>query len=196
MDAKGKRRTIRGRVALGLALACALPAASETSEASPVRWGGSHRVAAQGLARSGGGSDWGSFLAGGEPTWASQQAPTFTLPVRQAILRLIGGDPSLAASSPLISYLIWRRNLDVARFDFYHPFVGPRLPQGLVPPVRQVVPPLAPPTNIPTPPVVPPPDPPAPSVVPPVVPEPSAFVVITLGAAGALWMRRRRESAS
>jgi hypothetical protein len=87
--------------------------------------------------------------------------------------------------------MIWRRNLDVARFDFYHPYVGPRLPQGLIPPVPQL-----PPPTVPEIPVDPPLLPPVPSVVPPVVPEPSAFLVIAIGAAGALGMRRIRERSS
>jgi hypothetical protein len=198
MDANGatwnspaRRRTAAAFAAIFLALSVT------TAKAAPMRGGPRLRGAAQRLGASNVAAPnaWASFLAGGESAWAYRPSPPFTTAVRQAVLRLINGDPSIAASSPLIEYMVWRRNLDVARFDYYHPFVGPRLPQGLTPPVPQVVPPLPPPT-IPEIPVDPPLLPPVPSVVPPVVPEPSAFLVIALGAAGAMAMRRRRENAA
>ena len=174
-----------------MAAAClAWPLAS--AEASPVRWNVRGRLAAQEATAtnvSGVPNAWSSFLAGGEPTWASRPSPPYTTAVRLAVLRLINGDPAIAASSPLISYLSWRRSLNATRFDAYHPFIGPRLPQGFVPPTPQVIPPPPPPDE---PPLVPP----VPSVVPPTVPEPSVLLVILAGAAGALAMRRRRESST
>lgn len=133
---------------------------------------------------------WASFLAGGEPTWSSRPSPRYTAGVRNAVLQLLNGDPSVAAASPLIDYFVWRRNLDPTRFDSYHPFIGPRLPQGFIPPVPQVIPPVVPPV---TPTVDPPLIPPVPSIEPPQVPEPSTLVVIVLGAAGACLVRRARH---
>ncbi|WP_165245824.1 PEP-CTERM sorting domain-containing protein [Paludisphaera soli] len=200
MDANGATWNIRARRRGGAAFAAIfLVHSAATAEAAPIRWSPRPRVAAQQLGAASvrtAPNAWASFLSGGESTWASRPSPPFTTAVRQAVLRLVNGDPSIAASSPLIEYMLWRRNLDVARFDFYHPFVGPRLPQGLIPPVPQVVPPLTPPVDVPSIPVDPPLLPPVPSVIPPVVPEPSAFLVIALGAAGAIGMRRLRERAS
>ncbi|AMV39369.1 PEP-CTERM sorting domain-containing protein [Planctomyces sp. SH-PL62] len=204
MDANSRTLRIqahrRGRLALALGMVLlAFPLA--TAQAGPMRAKFSGRLAAQEFAPISASSpaysnSWASFLSGGEPTWASRPSPPVTISVRQAVLRLINGDPSIAASSPLIGYMVWRRNLDVARFDFYHPHIGPRLPQGFIPPAPQVVPPLAPPSDIPSTPDDPPLLPPVPSVIPPVVPEPSAFLVIAMGTAGALWMRRRRAASA
>lgn len=183
-------RAIR-RSILGLATAwIALPIA--TTEASPMR-GGPLRggIAAQGLAATGEmpplPGRWYDFLAGGVSTWAYRQSPPFTLPVRLALQTLIDGDPAMAAASPLIQYFVWRRNLAPGRFDRNHPFLGPRLPQGFSPP-----PPIRPPT-IPQVPIEPPLTPPIPSV-PPQVPEPSALLVIAIGATGALVLRRRARA--
>ncbi|MDG3003068.1 hypothetical protein [Paludisphaera mucosa] len=187
---------VRRRCRLALATALlAWPVA--TAGAAPIRWTPRGRLAAQEIspaATTATPGAWASFLAAGPSTWASRPSPPYTTAVRLAVLRLINGDPTVAAASPLIEYLVWRRNLNVARFDAYHPYVGPRLPQGLIPPISQVVPPLTPPTNIPTAPVEPPLLPPVPNVVPPSVPEPSALVVIVAGAVGALEIRRRRET--
>jgi hypothetical protein len=130
---------------------------------------------------------WSAFLAGGKTTWSSHQPPPFTLPVRLALMTMINGDPAMAAASPLVEYFVWRRNLAPYRFDRYHPFLGPRLPQGLNPP-----PPLTPPTA-PQIPIEPPLTPPIPSI-PPQVPEPSALLVIAMGAIGALAMRHRARA--
>lgn len=129
---------------------------------------------------------WTRFLAGGESTWASRPSPRYTAGVRSAVLHLLNGDPTAAAASPLIEYFVWRRNLDPTRFDSYHPFLGPRLPQEFTPPTPQVVIP-------PTPTVDPPLTPPVPNVVPPQVPEPSTLVVMLCGAAGALLVQRARS---
>lgn len=192
MDANGKgrrRRAIR-RSILGVAVAwLALPVA--TTEAAPMR-GGAMRggLMAQEMAPPGASialpGAWEAFLAGGPSTWSAWQSPPFTLPVRAALQTLISGDPAMAAASPLVQYFAWRRSLNPARFDRYHPFLGPRIPQGFIPPSPP--PPVTPPSvpQVPTPPVVPP----VPSV-PPQVPEPSAFMVIAVGAAGAFAMRRR-----
>lgn len=186
---------MRGARRAWLALAAAwlcLPIA--TVEASAMR-GGPPRggLAAQGFSAFDAAPvippRWASFLAGGQSTWAAFQSPPFTLPVRLALLSLIQGDPAVAAASPLVGYFVWRRNLNPTRFDRYHPFLGPQLPQGFIPPV-----PIVPPT-VPDVPVDPPLNPPVPSI-PPTVPEPPAVLVIALGVAGALIIRRRSLPAS
>ncbi|WP_157579420.1 PEP-CTERM sorting domain-containing protein [Singulisphaera acidiphila] len=81
-------------------------------------------------------------------------------------------------STPWVQYLLWRQGLNVARFNFYHPGLGPAL--------EELPPPKTPPTT-------PPPaggevDPPTPK---PPVPEPSSFLV-ALGMLGAgIWWRSR-----
>ncbi|WP_165073515.1 PEP-CTERM sorting domain-containing protein [Paludisphaera rhizosphaerae] len=129
---------------------------------------------------------WARFLAGGESTWASRPSPRYTAGVRNAVLQLLNGDPTVAASSPLIEYFVWRRNLDPTRFDAYHPYLGPRLPQEFTPPTPQVVVPPTPPNDNPL-------IPPVPNVAPPHVPEPSTLVVMIFGAAGALLVQRTRH---
>lgn len=197
MDASGEGRALGAirRSIFGLATAwLALPAA--TVEASPMR-GGPFRgaLAAQESASVNAAASlsgrWNSFLAAGETTWASRQSPPFTLPVRLALLSLINGDPAVAAASPLVEYFVWRRNLNPARFDRYHPFIGPRLPQGFVPPTPIIPPPVVPVPPDPDPPITPP----NPSI-PPTVPEPPAILVILVGVAGALALRRHARPVS
>lgn len=194
MDASGEARTMRAirRSILGLAMAwLALPAA--TIEASAMR-GGTLRGGLAAQEATWPSVDaayplpgrWVSFLSGGETTWGSRQSPPFTLPVRLALLTLINGDPAVAAASPLVEYFVWRRNLNPERFDRYHPFLGPRLPQGFTPPTPSIPPPVVPGTIVPDPPL----NPPTPSI-PPTVPEPPAILVILAGIAGALALRRR-----
>lgn len=179
------------------ALVVMLVAPMATASATPIRWnqmrGGPHgnvprshlalQVSPSSTTSVSGG--WARFLAGGESTWASQPSPRYTAGVRNAVVQLINGDPAVAASSPLIEYFVWRRNLDPTRFDSYHPFIGPRLPQEFIPPVPQVIPPVVPPVD-------PPLTPPVPSVVPPQVPEPSTLLVLVIGAAGACLVQRTR----
>ncbi len=189
MDAIGEGRTFRvaSRAILGLTVTW-LALSAATVEASPMRRATSAGLAAQEFAASGSANSlaarWTTFLAGGQATWASRQSPPFTLPVRQALLALVQGDPQVAAASPLVEYFVWRRNLNPTRFDRYHPFLGPQLPQGFDPPTP-LVPPVVP--DIPTEPPIIPPVP----FVPPNVPEPPAILVIALGAIGALILRRR-----
>jgi hypothetical protein len=80
--------------------------------------------------------------------------------------------------TPFVQYLIWRRNLDPMRFDFYHPRVGPLLAaQTMTPPTIPVIPTVVPPV-IPSLRVS---DAPVP-VIPPVnvsAPEPSSAVIVT-----------------
>ena len=122
------------------------------------------------------GSAWNQFLAAGPQYWAEARAPRF--PSWLVLLRRNGQ----LVETPFIDYLIWRRNLLPARFDHYHPFVGPEL--GL----------LSPPTNsihatgFPKP-SVPPLDPrPEQSV-----PEPSALPIALSCLAAGIWYRRRQN---
>jgi len=88
---------------------------------------------------------------------------------------------------------MWRRSLNPARFDRWHPIEGPIIgginpqPQTLPPPTNP--PPTNPPVNPPTnPPTNPPDNPP----LPPGVPEPGSMAV-ALGLIGAGWLWRRRS---
>jgi hypothetical protein len=103
-----------------------------------------------------------------------------------------GGLPQTA----LVQYLEWRRSLNPARFDFYHPGLGPLLqPQVVTPPQlggEKITPP--PPSNPPVnPPENPPENPPVlpPDVPPPSVPEPSSLAVAAAMLAAGAWARRR-----
>jgi MYXO-CTERM domain-containing protein len=103
----------------------------------------------------------------------------------------------LLPDTPLVEYLRWRRSLDPARFDHYHPNVGPMLAEDALtrmsllnppPNLGQVVnPPGTPPPPVPVPPL--PPNPPDAKVS-----EPSSALLglVLAGAAG--WLRRRAHS--
>lgn len=98
------------------------------------------------------------------------------------------GAVAVAAVEPesaFLAYLRWRRNLNPARFDRYHPNLATILED---PPV--VVPPITP-GNVPNPNPNPRPNP-NPQV--PQVPEPSSILVLGgLFAGAALWRRRHQQ---
>jgi len=140
------------------------------TDASPIR---EHRINARAVRDL---RTWTSFLSGGSTLWSHRKAPPVTLAVRRAInMALRSVDPR---SNPLIQYLLWRQERNVARFNYYHPYLGPQL-QNLPPPVVN------------PPPVNPPPDPGDESpgtVVPPPVPEPSTLLIsLVLIGTGCLW---------
>jgi hypothetical protein len=126
------------------------------------------------------GPAWQKFLAGGPALWAVESPPPFPSHIRLAT------DNGLIVETPFVEYLIWRRDLDPARFDHFHPIIGPilgTLPQTLVPP------------SVPQPPTVP-----VPSLFnappPPPVPEPPMLpLALTLVGAAIAYQRRRAGSA-
>jgi hypothetical protein len=157
--------------------------ATTDARGGPLRtFGAARAVAADGTGLP---PAWNRFLSA--PDAWSYWSPPFTLDVRRTIWGILNGDPAAIAVNPMIDYLEWRRDLNPARFDRYHPFLGPRLGR-LVPPVV-----LAPLTGVPTDPVVEPPITPlAPLTIPPLsVPEPSGLLLIGLVSAVGLWRRSR-----
>ncbi|WP_074314829.1 PEP-CTERM sorting domain-containing protein [Singulisphaera sp. GP187] len=91
------------------------------------------------------------------------------------VVALQSADPR---STPWVQYLLWRQGLNIARFNHYHPVLGPVL--------EQLPPPVAPPTNPPA----------SGEIIPPIEvhpngPEPSS-IIVALGLAGAgIWWRSR-----
>lgn len=120
----GSNQSRRERIRLGavfLLIVSALPA-----QASPIRHYHQHASSIPRDLRS-----WVNFLSGGPGVWSQVHAPPLTSHVRQLIAQeLLSPDPT---SSPTVSYLEWRRNLNPARFDHWHPHLGPTL-QSLLPP--------------------------------------------------------------
>jgi len=124
------------------------------------------------------GPAWSRFLAGGPGLWAVARPPRF--PSGLSLLTRNGQ----IVDTPFVDYLVWRRNLNPARFDRYHPFIGPAL--------GRLLPPPSPPKNPnPAPGQIDPPiTPPRPQVG---TPEPgtiSIAVVLT----GIAWAYRRRST--
>ncbi len=76
------------------------------------------------------GPRWQAFLAGGPALWAVEAPPPFPSHIKLAT------EDGQIVETPFVEYLIWRRDLDPARFDYYHPNIGPilsSLPQTLIP---------------------------------------------------------------
>ncbi len=186
-------RTSRGlclfmAVAGGLAQ-CAMEAQASPMGGRPGNWAAQELLVANSYETPALPASWNAFLSLGAEGWAMSRPPAFSIPVRLAVWQILDGDPAVAATNPMIDYLIWRRDLNTARFDRYHPFLGPRLPQLLVPPLK-------PPTEVPPgPEEVPPLTPPPPLNIPDPVPEPNGLVVATLIAACGLWWRRKSQRA-
>jgi hypothetical protein len=95
-------------------------------------------------------------------------------------VRITMADSSLM-ETPFVRYLLWRRGLDPARFDHYHPRIGPIL-ASLSPP------PPSPPTSVPTTHPTPPPSIPQPQGLN--VPEPPTTLLALALIGAALWWRR------
>ncbi len=100
------------------------------------------------------------------------------------VLAVSAAATGVLPQTPIVQYLMWRRSLNPARFDFYHPRLGPILQQNLI----TSVPPTVGGEKItpPTPPVTPPDNP------PPQVPEPSSLAIAVMLVSAAAWARRHR----
>lgn len=126
---------------------------------------------------------WNQFLAA--PQLWTYPSPPFTMMVRRSILQILNGDATTAAATPMIEYLVWRRDLNPTRFDYYHPYLGPRLSQLLAPPQDVPITPLVEPPITPLAPL---------TTNPPSVPEPNGLMLIGLISAVGLWRRYRDAS--
>jgi hypothetical protein len=98
------------------------------AEASPIKH---HTVLA---GRPGSVQLWTEFVAQGPAYWARVHHPTMSAQTSQTMHRvwrqeLKSADPT---AYPEIQYLLWRRSLDPARFDHWHPRLGQSL-ESLLP---------------------------------------------------------------
>jgi hypothetical protein len=127
-------------------------------------------------------NEWAAFLAGGPAEWAAVHAPPITAAFKhEANLALNGSNPT---SNPIVQYLEWRHNLDPARFDHWHPTLGPLLETLNTPTSSTAAPPA---TSIH----------PAPQLIPPLAstPEPSGITLgLALLGAGAWWRARANRA--
>jgi hypothetical protein len=181
--------------------AAVLASAGATASATPIRH---HHIGAEAVsARDYRG--WVGYLAAGPRVWATVHDPEVTLAARQAIHRALQVSDPL--SNPWIQYLEWRRDLDPARFDHWHPRLGPQLAQLLpVPttPSTSVTSVSQPQTTTPAQPqTITPGPPPNQQIIPPVVtppaiqtPEPSALSISLLLLGAGAWWRRRAHRAT
>ncbi len=99
-------------------------------------------------------------------------------------------------SIPLVDYLHFRRSRNIARFDFNHPSIGPRLADDLI--ARSPPEPMPIPTVIPEPVVTPTVTPTPPVILPQtIIPEPTTGLIFALLVGGGLvaWTRRRAVEA-
>lgn len=120
---------------------------------------------------------WTSYLSGGSALWSQAKAPQISAAVHRAMVTALqSADPR---STPWVQYLLWRQGRNLARFNFYHPVLGPVL--------EQLPPPTTPPTNPPAGGEIIPP----PSGGEPVVPEPSSWLIAAILLGAGLWWRSR-----
>ncbi len=192
MDATKRAFGASGRRRLALVVAAAgLAASSARVDAAPMR--GGPRLAAlesrasNAFANSGLPPSWRAFLNMGPEGWGAYQSPAFTIPTRLAVWRMLEDAAWSTDLDPMLEYLMWRRDLNAARFDRNHPYLGPRLGQLLRPPS-----PLVPPVEVSELPQITPP----PSLAIPdnPVPEPGAWIIAALASAWGLWRRWRSRA--
>jgi hypothetical protein len=150
---------------------------ASSAEASPIR---QHLITAQGAKDL---SSWSNFLTGGAALWSHRSAPHISGAVKFAMASALQtSDPR---SSPWVQYLLWRQGLNVKRFNFYHPQLGPAL--------QNLPPPTAPPINHGQGPGSTPNSPG--NVIPPATPEPSTILIaIMLIGSGTWWRSGTRRS--
>jgi hypothetical protein len=186
------------RILVGLFLVGAIPAG--TARSGPIQ----HRQATtQGNPAF---TAWNRFLAGGETEWEHHAPPKITAQIHVLMNRALNSaDPTANAN---VQYLMWRRDLDPARFDHWHPRIGPMLqaletspattpvttsPQVLTPPSSSMPGSSAIATNpSPAPSVTSEPStgPQTTSPAPESIPEPGAFsIALVLIGAGLCWHR-------
>jgi len=186
--ASGRRRL----ATLLVAMAGLIAAPMEVVDAAPMR--GRPRLAAQELRAANSfnapalSPTWSAFLGLGRGGWSAYQSPAFTVPTRLAVWRMLDAASGSNALDPMLEYLIWRRDLNAARFDYFHPNLGPRLGQLLEPP--SLPPPLEVAPEEPS--IITPP----PSLVVPdnPVPEPAGWIIAALASAWGLWRRGRSRA--
>jgi hypothetical protein len=94
-------------------------------QAAPIKH---HHVAEKGQTHRTG---WQKFLDGGAAHWQKADPPKIDLHIRELMDKALHGPH--AASTRNVQYLEWRRALNPARFDHWHPKMGPML-QKLIPP--------------------------------------------------------------
>jgi hypothetical protein len=145
---------------------------------------------------------WENYISHGPAFWLSVHAPAITPAVASWMYSTVReADPF---SDPMTDYLYWRWSLAPARFNFYHPWLGPAL-GNLTPPSSPTGPGTGPsgqgvqPEN-----PFPPPssssgsNPPAanpPGDVPPAIPEPGTLWIALSMLATAAWGHRQRRAA-
>jgi hypothetical protein len=118
--ARGGIRILGGPILL---LLLVLGLSRTAAEASPIK----HHAIATRTTR--GVQVWDEFVARGPSDWARVHPPTMSAQTSQTMHEvwkheLKSADP---ASYPNIQYLLWRRALDPARFDHWHPGLGQAL---------------------------------------------------------------------
>src|SRR4051794_17608907 len=94
-------------------------------QAAPIKH---HHVAEKGQTHRTG---WQKFLDGGAAHWTKADPPNIDLHIRVLMDKALKSPH--AASNRNVQYLEWRRSLNPARFDHWHPKMGPML-QALIPP--------------------------------------------------------------
>lgn len=118
------RRRVGVTPALVAAAVAGLTLTAAPAAAGPIRGHHLHRVHAESTL----GPAWGRFLSGGPALWAVARSPR--IPSGSTLLSQNGR----LVETPFVDYLLWRRSLNPARFDHYHPFLGPALGSLLPPP--------------------------------------------------------------
>jgi hypothetical protein len=137
--ARAGLRLLRGLVLVPLAFGLS----GTTAGASPIKH---HRVSSAKVVHPE--TAWERFLAGGPAHWAKSPSPTMGAGIHHLMHEALkSADPVAHAN---VEYLMWRRSLDPARFDSFHPRIGPTL-QALLPTSGSSSPTVQPEQLLPTP---------------------------------------------
>jgi hypothetical protein len=183
-----RRSRVKGRWAwLGLALLVPIPVGP--AEASPIRRPSQVQRMRLAASVTTPGGYWDRYFA------HALQVRSLRVQGPPALMVLSAAPAAQVSNSAFVDYLLWRRSLNPARFDFYHPFLAPILIQTQVPQppnIPSLPGSLLPPTTV-IPSTVPPDSPPDTPPPPPQVPEPSSWLVLlgmfTAAVAARRWAR-------
>ncbi len=169
----------------GWAVVGALVMGGIRAEAAPIRHEDHSEADATAL------KEWSRYLAASPKVWEHVLHPPVTPAVESSIWKSVKTDPG--GADPMVRYLLWKQDLDPARFAHFHPKLAPALHKiaESTPTAPQL---LNPPPSSSTGTTLPPPAGDTGGTGTSPVPEPSTLLLAVGMAGWCIWRARRRPA--